>query len=191
MSQVDNDGKNMLQWACKGGHVGMEECLLPQYGVEIKNGYRPPLLQAAWRGHRDVCEFLVCMGANVSQVDDDAYNALHWGCQSGHLDVVKYLLSLCSLDINSRGQGGETPLMKAAFRGHRVVFEFLVRKGANVSQADDDGNNVLHYSSLGGHLEIVKHVIRENMVNLKDRNKDGVTAAMMTTYVNTSSYRRL
>ncbi|XP_067650466.1 inversin-like [Haliotis asinina] len=185
-SEVDNNGKNILHWACKGGHEGLVKCILPQYDVDINNKYIFPLMQAAIRGYRDVFEFLVCMGANVSQVDSKGNSVLHWSCRGGHVDIVKYLLSLCSLDnlINSRGIKGDTPLMVAAYAGHKDVFEILVGKGANVSQVDNTGNNVLHYSILGDNVDLVKHIIRANMVNLKDRNKSGQTAAMIASIVN-------
>ncbi|XP_067648829.1 ankyrin repeat domain-containing protein 29-like [Haliotis asinina] len=178
-SDVDNDGKNILHWACKGGHVGMVKCLLRLYGVDINKNKVSPLMQAAYRGYTDVFEFLVCMGANVSQVDDSGDNVLHWACKGGNRGMVKYLLSLCSLDniINRRGRGGATPLMVAASAGHRDVFEILVRKGANVSEVDNTGNSVLHYSSLGGNVGLVEHIT--SMVNIKDRNKSGQTAAMI------------
>ncbi|XP_067650424.1 inversin-A-like [Haliotis asinina] len=178
VSQVDDDGKNLLYWSCKGGHVGMVECVLPQYDVDVNDFFMPPLMQAAFDGYRDVCEFLVCMGANVSQVDDNGYNVLHWGCSGGHLDVVKYLLSLCILDINSRGLDGKTPLMEAVYGDYRDIVELLIRKGANVSQVDDFGENVLQNSYMDGIEEIVKTITRENLVNVRNRNKSEVTAAM-------------
>ncbi|XP_046563726.1 kinase D-interacting substrate of 220 kDa-like [Haliotis rubra] len=179
MSQVDNDGKNFLHWACNCGHVGMAECLLPQYDIDINHKHVSPLLQAAYRGSKDVFEFLVCMGANVSQVDDRGDKVLHWGCKGGHLGMVKYLLSLCSVDINSSGKMGVTPLMWAALYGYRDIFQFLVRMGASLSQLDDMRNNILHRASLAGRLEMVKYIIRQNTVNINARNKDGETAAMI------------
>ncbi|XP_067648832.1 ankyrin repeat, PH and SEC7 domain containing protein secG-like [Haliotis asinina] len=245
-SQVDNDGNNILHWACKGGHVGMVKCLLPHYGVAIKKRFMSLLFHAAWHGFRDVCEFLVCMGASVSQVDVAGYNVLHWACKGGNLDVVKYLLSLCSVDINSRGNRGMTPMMAAALRGHtsilkflgsmganrtlvadngdsvlllackgkrmvmvkyligqcgleinskgeggmtplmaaasigdRHMFHYIWKNGANTSLVDDTGDNILHLASLKGHLVIVKLIVRNHLVNIKARNKDGETASMM------------
>ncbi|XP_067650422.1 fibronectin type 3 and ankyrin repeat domains protein 1-like [Haliotis asinina] len=174
VSQVDDDGKNFLYWSCKGGHVGMVECVLPQY--ETDDVF--PLMQAACDGYRDVCEFLVCMGADVSQVDAFGYSVLHCSCREGHLDVVKYILSLCIIDINSSGVGGKTPLMEAAYGKHRDIVELLIRNGANVSQVDEAGENVIQNSFMDGIEEIVKTITRENLVNVRNRNMSEVTAAM-------------
>ncbi|XP_046573610.1 26S proteasome non-ATPase regulatory subunit 10-like [Haliotis rubra] len=182
MTQVDNNGKNFLHWACKGGHVGMVECVLPQYDIDINNKNVSPLLQAAWLGQRDVCEFLVCMGANVSQVDDDGDNALHWGCRGGHLGIVKYLLSLCSLDINSKGKGGKTPVMHAASWKHTRVCELLVSRGANLSEVDDNSNNVLHIASKFGQLDVMKSLLSQGNVNITSRGPHGRTPLMNAAY---------
>ncbi|XP_046573612.1 protein TANC1-like [Haliotis rubra] len=181
-THVDNDGKNILHWACRGYHLGMAECVLPQYDIDINNKHVSPLLQAAWRGHTDVCEFLVCMGANVSQVDDVGDNALHWGCRGGHLGSVKYLLSLCSLDINSKGKGGKTPLMQAASWRHARVCELLVSRGANLSQVDDNSNNVLHIASKVGRLDVMKSLLSQGNVNISSRGTHGRTPLMNAAY---------
>ncbi|XP_046563724.1 osteoclast-stimulating factor 1-like [Haliotis rubra] len=144
------------------------------------------LTRAAHRGSKDVFEFLVCMGANVSQVGKKGDKVLHWGCKGGHLGMVKYLLSLSSVDINSSGKMGVTPLMWAALYGYRDIFQFLVRMGASLSQLDVKRNNILHRASLAGRLEMVKYIIRQNTVNINARNKDGETAAMLAKSSNKS-----
>ncbi|XP_046558351.1 ankyrin repeat and KH domain-containing protein mask-like [Haliotis rubra] len=178
MSEVDNDCKNALHWACKGGHVGMVDCVLLKYRININAWSMQPLLQAAQRGYRDVVEFLVCTGSNVSQGDDVGNNVLHFACRGRQLELVKYLVSQGSVDINSSNKHGNTPLMEAASRGHKDVFEFLVKMGANVSHVDDYGRNILHLASIYGRMEMVKHILSQNLVDINARDKGGTTAAM-------------
>ncbi|XP_046575390.1 ankyrin repeat, PH and SEC7 domain containing protein secG-like [Haliotis rubra] len=179
MSEVDNDCKNALHWACEGGHAGMVECVLQQYRININARGMHPLMQAAHGGYRDVVEFLVCTGSNVSQVDDEGNNVLHFACRGGQLDIVKYLVSQGSVDINSSNKHGKTPLMIAAMHGYKDVFEFLVKMGANVSHVDNDGDNILHLASSRGRVEMVKHILSQNLVDVNARNKGGKTAAMI------------
>ncbi|XP_067648838.1 ankyrin repeat, PH and SEC7 domain containing protein secG-like [Haliotis asinina] len=177
-SYVDNDGKNIFHWACKGGHVDVVECVLPQYGVNINDKYMTPLVQAAFWGHRDVSEFLLCMGADVSQTDPNRESVLHWACRGGQLDMVKYLLSLCSVDINSRGKGGRTPLMAAAMRGRTDIGLLLVNMGANLSQVDDVGNNVMHWACKYGQLDLLKGILSRGSVDINSRGVHGNTPLM-------------
>ncbi|XP_046371140.2 ankyrin repeat domain-containing protein 50-like [Haliotis rufescens] len=185
VSQVDDDGDNILHWACIGGHVSMVKYLLSQHIIDInsrsKKG-KTPLMKAAYYGQSDVLKFLVSEGANVSLVDDDGDNILHWACIGGQVGVVKYLLSQYSVDINSRAKMGKTPLMKAAYYGHRDVLEFLVSKGANVSMVDDDGDNIIHYASIRGQVEVLKHIISRGIVNIRSRGKYGRTPLMRSAY---------
>ncbi|XP_046543662.1 ankyrin repeat domain-containing protein 50-like [Haliotis rubra] len=178
MSDVDYDCKNVLHWACKGGHVDMVERVLPQYGV-VKGKEIPPLLHAAWSGYSDVLEFLVCTGSNVSQVDVKGNNALHYASLCGHMAVLKYIVSQASVDVNSRNKDGLTPLMMAASSGNRDVFDFLASMGANASYVGDNGHNILHLVSSYGRMKIVKYILSHSLVDVNARDKYGKTAAMI------------
>ncbi|XP_046543611.1 palmitoyltransferase AKR1-like [Haliotis rubra] len=182
VSQVDNYGRNVLHWACTGGHVSMVKYLLSQGSVDINGRARgrvTPLMIATMTGHGDVVELLVCMGANVSHVDDHHNNVLHYASTSGHAKIVKYIVSKDTVDVNSRGRFGRTPLMLAANAGRITVFDQLMWKGGLTRLVDDNGYNILHLASLGGRVEMVKHILSQNLVDINARNKDGETAAMI------------
>ncbi|XP_067654205.1 uncharacterized protein [Haliotis asinina] len=132
---------------------------------------------AAWYRHRDVVEFLVGRGADVSLVDRWGNNVLHLACYNGDLEMVKLILSMNVVNINSRGWNSRTPVMRAAESGHRDVVEFLVSRGADVSLVDGYGDNVLHFACRGGDLETVKLILSMNVVDINARNNDGKTAA--------------
>ncbi|XP_046544208.1 26S proteasome non-ATPase regulatory subunit 10-like [Haliotis rubra] len=118
----------------------------------------------------------------VVMVNEGGDNVLHWGCKGGHLGMVKYLLSLCSLDINSRWLGGGAPLMAAVLWRHTDVCEFLVSRGANVSQVDDGGNSVLHFASKVGQLDLMKSLLSQGSVDINRRGKYGRTPLMNAAY---------
>ncbi|XP_071098533.1 uncharacterized protein [Haliotis cracherodii] len=180
VSLVDKDGDNILRLACMGGHLEMVEYVLSLNVVDINSrggGSQTPVMTAAeWR-HRDVVELLVSKGADVSLVDVNGDNILHWACRAGHLATVKFVLSLNVVDINSRGWGSRTPVMRAALRRHSDVVELLVSKGADVSLVDEDGDNTLHLACYRGHMETVKFVLSLNVVDIDARNNSGRTAA--------------
>ncbi|XP_067648872.1 ankyrin repeat domain-containing protein 50-like [Haliotis asinina] len=177
-SDVDNDCKNVLHWACKGGHAGMVDCVLPHYGIPRKKDMSP-LVAAAWEGNRDVFEFLVCTGSNLSNVDSDDNNILHHASFAGKLAIVKYVVSQGSVDINSIRKDRKNPLMLAAIGGHVDVFDFLLSMGGNVSQVDVSGYNILHIATSVRHVEIVNRILSQNLVDVNARDKYGKTAAMI------------
>ncbi|XP_046560339.1 serine/threonine-protein phosphatase 6 regulatory ankyrin repeat subunit B-like [Haliotis rubra] len=180
VSLVDVYGDYILHYACLSGDRKTVEFVLSLDGVDINSRGRwsktPVMLAARW-GHRDVVELLVSQGADVSLVDDDGNNILHYACIGRDRGTVEFVLSLDGVDINSRGRWSTTPVMLAAWREHRDVVELLVSQGADVSLVDDDGNNILHYACLGGDKKTVESVLSLDGVDINARNNYGETAA--------------
>ncbi|XP_071078455.1 inversin-like isoform X2 [Haliotis cracherodii] len=169
-----------LHYASLAGDLEEVKRLLSTPGVDVNSRGEwsmTPVMEAARRGHRDVVELLVSEGADVSLVDEDGDNILHLACMRGDVETVKYVLSLHVVDINSRGRGSRTPVMRAAYWGHRDVVELLVSEGADVSLVDVVGNNILHLACWGGDVETVKYVLSLHVVDIDARNKWGQTAA--------------
>ncbi|XP_067653378.1 ankyrin repeat domain-containing protein 29-like [Haliotis asinina] len=90
-----------------------------------------PVMMAAWKGHRDVVEFLVGRGADVSLVNSYGNNVLHWACVSGDLETVKLILSLDGVDVNARANNRLTAVDYARRWGHQRVLDLLVSRGAH------------------------------------------------------------
>ncbi|XP_046555882.1 poly [ADP-ribose] polymerase tankyrase-1-like isoform X1 [Haliotis rubra] len=102
---------------------------------------------------------------------------LYSASRDGDLERVKRILAAGHVDINTRGGDYSwTPVMRAAFWGHRDVVEFLVGRGADVSLVSRTGNNVLHWACAGGDLEIVKLIVSLNVVDINARDNSGSTA---------------
>ncbi|XP_067654247.1 ankyrin repeat domain-containing protein 50-like [Haliotis asinina] len=178
-------GDNALHLACYGGHLETVTLILSLNVMDInsKGQYsRTPVMKAAENGHRDVVEFLVGRGADVSLVDRDGDNVLHLACRSGDVETVKLILSLNAMDVNSRGRYSMTPVMAAARSGHKDVVEFLVGRGADLSLVDKDGSNILHLASRGGDVETVKLILSLKVVDINARNNKGQTAVYCARY---------
>ncbi|XP_067656244.1 serine/threonine-protein phosphatase 6 regulatory ankyrin repeat subunit B-like [Haliotis asinina] len=178
---VDDKGWNILQVACWGGHVHVVKYILSQNIVDINsrdNEGRTSLMVSAYWGHKEVFDLLVGEGANVSLVADDGRHILHSAAAGGHVDMVEYILSQSIVDINIRNKEGVTPVMTAAGRGRREVYDLLVAKGADVSLVAHGGFNILHSAVKGGHVEIVKRVLSQGIVDINSRDKEGVTPVM-------------
>ncbi|XP_046560343.1 uncharacterized protein LOC124269370 [Haliotis rubra] len=169
-----------LHAACREGNLAEVKRILDTGRADINcRGVlgMTPVMEAAQWGHRDVVEFLVSRGADVSLVDDDGDNTLHWACRGGDRKTVEFVLSLDELDINSRGDGSWTPVMRAAWLRHRDMVKLLVSRGADVSLVDDYGDNTLHWACVGGDREIVEFVLSLDGMDINARNNDGKTAA--------------
>ncbi|XP_067650458.1 serine/threonine-protein phosphatase 6 regulatory ankyrin repeat subunit B-like [Haliotis asinina] len=185
VSIVDANGDSILHSACRGGHVGMVKHVLASSSVDInsrsKSG-KTPLMITVYYGYMDLLHVLVGMGANVSHVQDDGDNILHWACRGGHVDMVKHIISNYGVDINSRDMCGRPPLMTSVYFGYTDIFKYLVSFGANVSYVDDYGDNILHRASTGGHAKMVQYIISQNMVDINSRGRYGRTPLMIAAH---------
>ncbi|XP_071099055.1 serine/threonine-protein phosphatase 6 regulatory ankyrin repeat subunit B-like [Haliotis cracherodii] len=167
---------NVLHLACHGGNTAIMECLLSMCDINSKgNKGRTPVMVAAWTGQKDVFDLLVRKKADLTLTDDYTDNALHLACQGGNTAIVESLLK--TVDINTKGQNGLTPVMYAARSGQRHVFTLLVSQKYMLKWLDDSGNNLLHFGCQGGNQFIIKYLLTK--FDIKNSRKDGWTTIMM------------
>ena len=81
--------------------------------------------------------------------------ALLSACGAGDLFEVRQLIKE-GCDVNTRGEYGRTPLIKAAIEGHNQVVEELIRGGARVNVKNNAQQTALDYASWSGHWSVVK-----------------------------------
>ncbi|XP_067670660.1 serine/threonine-protein phosphatase 6 regulatory ankyrin repeat subunit A-like [Haliotis asinina] len=117
-------------------------------------------------------------GERVLFHDIDMFN-LQMVCAEGNEERMHRLPLAYITDINMRDQTGKTPLIVAAWKGHREVFRFLVRRGADESVTDTYTNNILHWACHGGNVEMVTCIISEHLADIDSRGKDGHTPVMV------------
>lgn len=113
----------VIVMAARKGNVEIVSELIAA-GANVNGGFdRLPLHTAAEKGHLEVVRLLLDAGADVEAYEEDQWTALMAASLAGHLPVVKLLVER-GANPSAWGQG-ETPLMCAARRGHRKVYEFL------------------------------------------------------------------
>ena len=88
--------------------------------------------------------------------------------------AVQFVDSMGSLSANDQ------KLMDCAYNGTLQEVRKLLRAGANVNAQQNDGRTALMIASQNGHVEVVKALLTNDMVdaNIHD-NYDGVTALLM------------
>ncbi|XP_046549385.1 protein fem-1 homolog A-A-like [Haliotis rubra] len=182
VSLVDRTGGNILHCACIGGDAEVVNYILSKNMVDINSrGHRKktPAMLAGQNGHREVVDVLVKHGAKLSLRDKRHNNILHLACGEGHLDVVKYIMSLHTMAIDSGGYETKTPVMLAGEGGHKEVVEFLVKHGANLSRRDKRRNNILHQACWEGHLDVVKNIISLHTMDIDRGGFTGKTPVIL------------
>ncbi|XP_046556743.1 ankyrin repeat domain-containing protein 17-like [Haliotis rubra] len=182
VTEIDADGNNILHLACCGGDVVIVKYILSHNITDINSRgvYQrtPAILAAAW-GHKHAFELIVSEGGDVSKVDVHLNNILHVACLHSQFEMVKYIISQNITDINSRGDKGRTPPMMAAGKSHIGVFDFLVRKGADTSLNDSNGDNILFLACRAGQVGIVDYILSRNITDVNSRGAHWMTPIMV------------
>lgn len=79
--------------------------------------------------------------------------------QHGNEPTCLLYLETTEYDANGKDDGGTSTLMYAAEKGYTVLAGLLINDGANVSDANINGNTPLHRASKEGHGRMVKLLI--------------------------------
>ena len=84
-----------------------------------------------------------------SKIHSKKDNLLHWACEKGHVQIIKYLFEENRADdVNCLGYNDETPLHKATRNGNKELVEYLVDNGANCNAKNTNGQMPIHLLSL-------------------------------------------
>ncbi|XP_014233332.1 ankyrin-3-like [Trichogramma pretiosum] len=150
----DEHGYTYLHGACMSGNVTALNMLLSQ-GVDVNlNSYRyAPLHIAAQYRNDNVVEILLRHRASPNQPDHERSTPLHalarlriCDCDDG-LDVcdrkrpVDKLVEMLvgdGAELEARNSHGDTPLQLAVSRFDRELVEALLKRGASISNLNDD-----------------------------------------------------
>lgn len=128
------------------------------------------LINCARNGQLKKVEKCLKNGANINASDENGETALTQACDSGHYDIVKYLIEQ-GADTNADGGKG---LMFASYRGYLNIVQILTQNGADI-KATDGGWTALMFAAERGHFDIVKF-LTENGADANARNDVGCGA---------------
>jgi ankyrin repeat protein len=135
-----------------------------KFDVKDQNGWTA-FRHAASQGNRELIEFFVSKGADVS--------SFHMAACVGDLARVKNFVEQ-GTDVDTKDELGWTPLYWATSTGQEDVAEFLIAKGANVNAKTNDGTTILHQAAKAGAGELVKLFISRG-ADVNAKNKYGNT----------------
>ena len=103
------------------------------------------------------------------------------GVTKGNIEVVKQHLD-AGVDVNAKNSDGESPLLEAAYRGHKNIVELLISKGADVNMKDGLEWTPVKWAAREGHKAIVELLISHGaLLNTKD-SLTGTSALHLTAF---------
>ena len=93
----------------------------------------------------------------------------------GDLNSLKYLIDNNKNLLFQKDSFKRSLLYLAARNGYYEVSEYLIKKGINVNEVQQDGSTALHGAAFYGHENVVQLLI-ENGIDTKIKNRFGTTA---------------
>ncbi|MBD0372890.1 MAG: ankyrin repeat domain-containing protein [Pyrinomonadaceae bacterium] len=100
--------------------------------------------------------FVIVVGCSQQTARSPESDALLRAARGGHADTVRSLLTSKNMDVNTRDEQGNTPLIEAARNGHDEVVQALLAAKADASVKNKDGKTALMLASEGGHDQVVR-----------------------------------
>ena len=121
------------------------------------------ILKAEGNGAKEACAWELPTGGN----------ALHYAASKGLVDIMSLILDT-GVNVNCRRSEGDickgvTPLHEAVGEQHLDAVRFLIKKGANVSEQDDNGLSSIHIACREKNVDLVQELFAAGAkVNVKD-----------------------
>lgn len=130
--------------------------------------------------NKEVVKLLLDRGADPNMAMKEGNLPLHHAVRAGDMGVVKLFLEK-GADVNKKGKNGNTPLAYACGYGYDPsayyegygalkinkhnpnldVVKLLLKKGADMNIAADDGTLPWHYAVRGGFGSIAEHLLQK------------------------------
>ena len=155
---INHDGRTALHVAAvRGSLQTVGHLLAAGCEVDVRDRFRfTPFSLACLRGHFDVLQYLVEHSAPGTYFDID--DGLLKAADSGHVDIVTYLLSR-GASVDGVNTSGESALSLAA-KGQPVCVALLLRAGAAVDVVDKRGYTPLQAALLRERVDIATSLLR-------------------------------
>jgi ankyrin repeat protein len=141
LDSFDHEKVRPIHLACAAGHYELVQ-FLETNGVAIDQPDcfgKTPFLHACSGGHLRIAQWLKDKNVNVLATGgcyDKLNTALHLAAQCGNLDLVKWLVEVCHLNILARNEKRATALDFAGAAGHEEVVTYLTEQ-LRVDQSPD------------------------------------------------------
>ena len=150
-------GETALYLAAQGGHFEIAKKLIPHVDVNAATEEgRTALHQACQAGCLPLVQLLVESGVKLT-ARESAPTPLMLAIAKQSIEIIRYLLDDCGVDVNETSDDGDTALHQACQieDGHEYV-QVLLDRGANVHAKRENGIAPVHLAAIRGGLQTMK-----------------------------------
>ncbi len=164
-----------LMIACQNNNLEMVKLLI-QFGADVDqrcdsgftafdfalNNNNREILMALLISHDE-------LNTSFESIADENTKLLFYATKYGRKNIVRYCVEDLNVDVNSKGENGETPLIIACKKGYDDIVEYLLTNNAKINEKMDGGSTALMFACIGGFQDIVRMLVScDADVNLVD-----------------------
>ena len=157
----DAQGRTPVMAATYGRHAAAVNALIAA-GADVNQRdqlLNNPFLYAGAEGMLDILKLAAAAGADPRLTNRYGGTALIPAAERGHVEVVEWLLVNTKVDVNHVNRLGWTALLEAIVLSdggprHQRIVATLIRHGADVNIADDEGRTPLYHARARGFAKI-------------------------------------
>ena len=187
-----DDGRTGLHIAARKGHFNLCKMLIDKHKVDLHitdNEGWTAVHCSSQSGNYELVAYFVEMGADIHLKTDDGRNCLHIAAREGHLRLCKYFLEIHNFDVNMTDNRGMTSLHNSAINGSFDLFLYILRMEGEIYCKTNNMENVLHFSSKEGHVDISKFVLEHFTKDFKEKNSRSQHILISKSYVSQVFYK--
>ncbi|XP_021366299.1 ankyrin-3-like [Mizuhopecten yessoensis] len=181
LDEKNQKGANALLHCCASGSIEIFQYLV-QNGLDTatkSNQGITCLMNAAGNNNFRMVQHLVeTYPSQLDEKDQQGLNALLHCCDSGSIEIFKYLVQN-GMDTATKSNQGETCLMIAAGKNNFSMVQHLVETyPGQLDEKNQKGANALLYCCANGSIEIFQYLV-QNGLDTATKSNQGVTCLMI------------
>ena len=125
---------------------------------------RAPINHASEFGHLRCVELLIEHGSPLSVQNEHLWTPLHEAAHRDDYNLMMLLLRQPGIEVDLRTDEGETPLLKACKLDNPRCAELLIKHGASVVAANNNGRTPLEEASKRGLVQTMSVLLESEQV---------------------------
>ena len=128
-----------LRGACFGGHLDVAKILVdtgkanPHAANDVGS---TNVMIAAYKGYKDILQYLLELGVNANKTMADGTTALHLAAEFGKLEVIKELVEKGRAKTTAKDSQNLMPIHIAALKCEEECFEYLMHNSQEIKGED-------------------------------------------------------
>ncbi|XP_061191633.1 serine/threonine-protein phosphatase 6 regulatory ankyrin repeat subunit B-like [Saccostrea echinata] len=178
ISKRDDDGLNVLHYACSAGHLEISRFLISKYPqlLSEKDNYGEDVLhKAAVGGNVDLFQLLLNEGLKIESTANNGNSVLHSSLYTDKEEVCRFLVNNYPDFIKKRNNAGWTAVHCACEGGNVGHLSFLYDKGLDIDALTNLGKCVLHIACYSANYDVSRYLAEKYKKFLHIIDKRGHT----------------